>query len=108
MQAKACRHEITVVIPTYNRCLLLKRAIHSVYQQTVTPREVIVVDDGSTDKTQVQLKSLFPQVIWKPRRIKESARPVIVESKKRRVNGLHFLIQMMNGIHKNLNFSPNI
>jgi glycosyltransferase involved in cell wall biosynthesis len=42
---------ISVVIPSYNRSALLKRAIDSVLTQTVRPREVIVVDDGSTDST---------------------------------------------------------
>jgi GT2 family glycosyltransferase len=43
---------ISVVIPTYNRGPLLKRAIDSVLAQDVPATEVIVVDDGSTDNTQ--------------------------------------------------------
>jgi glycosyltransferase involved in cell wall biosynthesis len=43
--------DITVVIPTYNRYELLKRALASVYSQIHMPNEVIVVDDGSTDNT---------------------------------------------------------
>jgi Glycosyltransferases involved in cell wall biogenesis len=43
--------EISVVIPSYNRSALLKRAIDSALTQTAPPREVIVVDDGSTDST---------------------------------------------------------
>ena len=42
---------ISVIIPTYNRATTLERAILSVLDQTFSAREVIVVDDASTDNT---------------------------------------------------------
>lgn len=42
---------ISVIIPTFNRLHVIQRAIDSVLRQTYRPEEVIVVDDGSTDKT---------------------------------------------------------
>jgi glycosyltransferase involved in cell wall biosynthesis len=55
--------EISVIIPTYNRYELLKRALTSVYAQTFLPAEVIVVDDGSTDNTKAIQKD-FPQICY--------------------------------------------
>ncbi|MDA8018756.1 MAG: glycosyltransferase [Thermoanaerobaculia bacterium] len=43
--------DVSVVIPTWNRGDRLIGAVESVLQQTSSPREVIVVDDGSTDDT---------------------------------------------------------
>lgn len=43
--------EISVVIPCYNHARYLRAALDSVGGQTVTPRAVILVDDGSTDNT---------------------------------------------------------
>ena len=45
-------HKISVIIPTYNRQATLERAIVSVLEQTYLNRELIVIDDGSTDDTQ--------------------------------------------------------
>ncbi len=42
---------ISVIIPTHNRKLLLKRAIRSALKQSYTQIEIIVVDDASTDGT---------------------------------------------------------
>jgi glycosyltransferase involved in cell wall biosynthesis len=53
---------ISVVIPTYNRVQMLDRALASVYKQTLTPTEIIVVDDGSQDSTQELLLRHYPQV----------------------------------------------
>jgi glycosyltransferase involved in cell wall biosynthesis len=49
---------VSVYIPTYNRCNLLKRAVTSVLEQTWKALEVIVVDDCSTDSTPDYLAEL--------------------------------------------------
>lgn len=41
--------DVSVVIPCYNDVEYLGDAIESVLEQTLTPREVLVVDDGSTE-----------------------------------------------------------
>ena len=46
---------ISVVIPTYNRGRLIRRAVESALHQTCPASEVIVIDDGSTDDTQEQV-----------------------------------------------------
>ena len=53
--------DISVVIPTYNRYEFLKRALESVYAQTYTLKEVIVIDDGSTDNTSL-IQQYFPHI----------------------------------------------
>ena len=41
--------DVTVVVPVYNSSHTLKRALVSVFRQSLLPREIIVVDDGSDD-----------------------------------------------------------
>ncbi|MDD1616982.1 MAG: Glycosyl transferase family 2 [Methylococcaceae bacterium NSP1-2] len=53
---------ISVVIPTHNRCELLRRALLSVFAQTLLPTEVVVIDDGSTDGTNAMMRKEFPVV----------------------------------------------
>ncbi len=53
--------KITVIIPSYNRYEFLKRALASVFAQSFLPLEVIVVDDGSCDKTS-QIQEDFPNI----------------------------------------------
>ena len=58
---------VSVVIPTYNRAEYLKQALSSVFRQTFTDYEVIVVDDGSTDGSR-RIIEAFPSVkaIYQP------------------------------------------
>jgi glycosyltransferase involved in cell wall biosynthesis len=55
--------QISAIIPSYNRLESLKRAINSVLDQDCAVDELIVVDDGSTDKTATYIRQNFPQVI---------------------------------------------
>ena len=48
---------ISVIIPTKNRCDLLRETLDSVLAQTYPDWEVIVVDDGSEDGTLEMLES---------------------------------------------------
>lgn len=42
-------YEITVIIPVYNVASYLKECLDSVVQQTYVSKEVLLIDDGSTD-----------------------------------------------------------
>lgn len=46
---------VTIIIPTYNRAHLIGETLDSIIAQTYTNWECIVVDDGSTDTTDVLL-----------------------------------------------------
>lgn len=56
--------KVSVVIPTYNRAEFLKRAIESVLKQTFQDFELIIVDDGSTDKTKEVVNSFHSDKIF--------------------------------------------
>lgn len=68
--------QISVIIPTFNRAWALARAIDSVLAQTCAPKEVIVVDDGSTDRTPELLAAYGDRirVLVQPNRGVSSAR----------------------------------
>ncbi len=53
---------ITALIPTYNSERYIRAAVDSVLTQTYPAHEVIVVDDGSTDRTQEALASYGDRV----------------------------------------------
>lgn len=52
---------ISVIIPTYNRAVTLKRAMESVLSQDYTDIELLIVDDGSTDNTKEIVDSFSDQ-----------------------------------------------
>lgn len=52
---------VSVIIPTYNRVHLISRAIQSVLNQSYRDFEIIVVDDCSTDVTEVIIKDFQEQ-----------------------------------------------
>ena len=53
---------IAVIIPTFNRKEFLFNAINSVLAQTYKNIELIIIDDGSSDKTINQLKHYKSQL----------------------------------------------
>ena len=86
MTYKFAIEDISVVIPTFNRRNLLKRAIHSVIKQTIEPREIIVIDNGSTDQTYQMVSSLFPDINYfteKKRGVSAARNKGIIESKSK-------------------------
>ena len=50
--------EVSVIIPTYNREKFISECVQSVLTQTLPVREIIIVDDGSTDATYNILRDL--------------------------------------------------
>lgn len=54
---------VTVILPTYNRGWIIKKAIDSVLSQDFRDFELIVVDDGSTDNTESILEGYAGDII---------------------------------------------
>lgn len=42
-------HAVSVVVPSYNHAAFIERTLRSIFRQTLLPRELIVIDDGSRD-----------------------------------------------------------
>ena len=55
---------ISVIVPTYNRVHQLPRALDSILCQSCSPKEIIVVDDGSTDETSALMTSEYPEIVF--------------------------------------------
>jgi glycosyl transferase family 2 len=67
---------VSVVVPTYQRRELVRRAVASVIAQTYRDFELIVIDDGSTDGTRQLFEPLGDQLRyrWQPNRGVAAAR----------------------------------
>lgn len=67
---------ISVVIPCYNSAAFLARAVDSLLAQTLSPTEVILVDNGSTDGTWLlieQYRSQYPTLVHTAREARRGA-----------------------------------
>ena len=53
--------DVTIVIPNYNGAAYLEACLRSVFEQTGVLLEVIVVDNGSSDKSRDYIREHFPK-----------------------------------------------
>ena len=74
--------KISVIIPTYNRKKTLARAIQSVINQSLSPIEILIIDDGSNDGTEEWVKENFQNIkyIYQNNRGVSSARNIGIEN----------------------------
>jgi len=49
---------VSIIMPTHNRIEMLENAIQSVFDQSYKDWELIIIDDASTDETEIRMKEL--------------------------------------------------
>ena len=56
--------DVSVIIPVYNSSGTLRRALDSIYNQSLPPREIVIVDDGGSDwEESKQIAASYPDNI---------------------------------------------
>ncbi|VWX50469.1 putative Glycosyl transferase [Novosphingobium sp. 9U] len=61
-QTRSC--DVTILVPTFNRVTYLSESLAALFSQTVQPRQIIVIDDGSTDGTGDYARSLGSSILY--------------------------------------------
>ncbi len=74
--------DISVIIPTYNRANFILKAIRSIQNQSLHVKEIIVVDDGSTDNTKEVLQNEEIKYIYQQNSGVSSARNLGIQKAK--------------------------
>ncbi len=64
MSAEFERGLVSVIVPTFNRQGFLTEAMDSVWAQTYRPVELLIIDDGSTDNTRLDVKEWGRRHAW--------------------------------------------
>lgn len=72
---------VSVIIPTYNRADMLQKTVESVMRQTYSNLEIIIVNDGSKDRTSEIISEL--------------------EDKDERIRGIHHRVNMGPNVARN-------
>ncbi|HLM59831.1 MAG TPA: glycosyltransferase family A protein, partial [Pyrinomonadaceae bacterium] len=42
---------VSVLVPSYNHAPFIERTLRSIFKQTLAPKKLIVIDDGSKDES---------------------------------------------------------
>lgn len=53
-----------VLIPTYNRANIISRALNSIFNQEYKNYKIVIVDDGSTDNTEIVIDNYSKNYPW--------------------------------------------
>jgi glycosyltransferase involved in cell wall biosynthesis len=51
--------EVTVLVPSYNHAPFVERTLRSIFAQTLAPKKLIVIDDGSKDESVMVIKRVL-------------------------------------------------
>ncbi len=84
MNSNPYQKTVSVLIPTYNSGKFIAKAVQSVIEQTCSPYEVIVIDDGSTDETKDVLRQFGNSIkyFYQENRGPSSARNTSIKTAK--------------------------
>jgi alpha-1,3-rhamnosyltransferase len=66
--------EITVLVPSYNHAAFIERTLRSIFRQTLRPKLLIVIDDGSVDESVEIIERLLKECPFEHRSISRENR----------------------------------
>jgi alpha-1,3-rhamnosyltransferase len=66
--------DVTVLVPSYNHAPFIERTLNSIFKQTLHPKKLIVIDDGSKDESVQIIESLLANCPFKYSFIKRENR----------------------------------
>ena len=76
----------SVVIPAFNAAATIAEAVRSVLSQSVAPRAVVIVDDGSTDAT-AEIVAALPGPVRLVRQAKHGPAPLLLRGRSATMQG---------------------
>ena len=79
---------ISVIIPLYNKEQIIEKCVQSVLSQDYNDFEVVIVNDGSTDRS--------AEIVKGSKRMEDLQRQEIQALRMLQENGLFFLMLMMS------------